>query len=406
MKSTSSIVCRMATKNLQRRPVRTLCMMFFVFMLSTSLFCSSVLVDSMQGTLQKTTDRLGADIIVVPEEYEREMADSLFLGELCSFTFDREWVDVVSNLDGIQECTTQMYMASLAADCCSAATQMIIFDPETDFIVTPWLEQDGLALPQKGELYIGALINPPEPDSIKFFGENYHIIGQLERTNTSYDTCVFMTVETAQEIMDSEGWAAAFGEPTSAAADLVSSMMIRVEDGADAKAIAREINYSIEGAPISAYTTNGIFSGVISSVESMTGYSSVLMVLMLVLVITALLSVFTITINERTSEFGVLASLGVSSPKLAGIVLTEGTIIGFLGGFFGICISVAALILFSTPIQVKLSIPQLNTEISYLLVLSAKCIFLSVAVSLLSSLYSTWKVSRTKFDGLIKGEEL
>ena len=91
MKSTSSIVCRMATKNLQRRPVRTLCMMFFVFMLSTSLFCSSVLVDSMQGTLQKTTDRLGADIIVVPEEYEREMADSLFLGELCSFTFDREF---------------------------------------------------------------------------------------------------------------------------------------------------------------------------------------------------------------------------------------------------------------------------------------------------------------------------
>lgn len=159
--------------------------------------------------IAKTTDRLGADIIVVPEEYEREMADSLFLGELCSFTFDREWVDVVSNLDGIQECTTQMYMASLAADCCSAATQMIIFDPETDFIVTPWLEQDGLALPQKGELYIGALINPPEPDSIKFFGENYHIIGQLERTNTSYDTCVFMTVETAQEIMDSEGWAAA-----------------------------------------------------------------------------------------------------------------------------------------------------------------------------------------------------
>mgnify|MGYP003009918140 CR=1 FL=1 len=153
-----------------------------------------------------------------------------------------------------------------------------------------------------------------------------------------------------------------------------------------------------------SHTTKGCVP--LSSDVSMTGYSSVLMVLMLVLVITALLSVFTITINERTSEFGVLASLGVSSPKLAGIVLTEGTIIGFLGGFFGICISVVALILFSTPIQVKLSIPQLNTEISYLLVLSAKCIFLSVAVSLLSSLYSTWKVSRTKLDGLIKGEEL
>ena len=36
-----------ALKNLQRRPVRTWCMVFFVFMLAASLFMSSVLVDSM-----------------------------------------------------------------------------------------------------------------------------------------------------------------------------------------------------------------------------------------------------------------------------------------------------------------------------------------------------------------------
>ena len=84
---------QMAVKNLRRRPVRTWCMIFFVFMLSAALFLSSVLVESMQGSLQKTVDRMGADVIVVPEEYEREMADSLFLGELCDFTFDSRWVD-------------------------------------------------------------------------------------------------------------------------------------------------------------------------------------------------------------------------------------------------------------------------------------------------------------------------
>ena len=51
-------------------------------------------------------------------------------------------------------------MASLAADCCSAATQMIVFDPETDFIIAPWL-MEGFKLPGDGELYIGSLINRP-----------------------------------------------------------------------------------------------------------------------------------------------------------------------------------------------------------------------------------------------------
>ena len=58
---TMGIIWKIALKNLKRRPVRTGCMIFFVFMLSASLFFSSMLVGSMEGTLQKTTDRMGAD---------------------------------------------------------------------------------------------------------------------------------------------------------------------------------------------------------------------------------------------------------------------------------------------------------------------------------------------------------
>ena len=65
------IIQKMAVKNLTRRPVRSWSMIFFVFMLSFSLMLSTVLVDSMKDRLEQTTDRLGADIIVVPKEYER-----------------------------------------------------------------------------------------------------------------------------------------------------------------------------------------------------------------------------------------------------------------------------------------------------------------------------------------------
>lgn len=400
------IVQRMAVSNLKRRPVRAWCMVFFVFMLSAALFFSSILVGSMEGTLKKTTDRIGADIIVVPKEFERDMADSLFLGELCSFTFDRSWVESITALEGISQATPQLYMESLAADCCSAATQLIAFDPDTDYIVRPWLEEDNLPVPGKGQMYIGSNINPSEPGKIRFFGVEYEVLGQLERTGTSYDTCAFMTWDTAQEIMGSEDWIRSFGEPENEANELVSSIMIRVKDGENAKALARKINYQLEGAPVAAYTTNGIFNGVMESVEGMTNYCIVLMALMFLLVVMALLSVFTITINERTEEFGILASLGVASGRLGGIVLTEGALIGLSGGLLGAGVSIAALMIFAVPIKVHLKMPQLIADPAALFVTASLCVLLSLGVSLLASFYSAWKVSRTELDGLIKGEEL
>lgn len=233
-------------------------------------------------------------------------------------------MDDIVSIEGIRDATPQLYLESLAADCCSAATQLIAFEPETDYIVTPWLEKDNLPAPGKNQMYLGSSITPSEPGKIKFFGVEYEVLGQLERTGTSYDTCAFMTWDTAQEIMGCEKWVQSFGEPKGEAEDLVSSIMIRVEDGTDAKAVARKINFQLDGAPVAAYTTNGIFNGVMESVAGMTGYCTVLMALILVLVATALVTVFTITMNERTEEFGILASLGVSSRRLGGIVPYRG----------------------------------------------------------------------------------
>ena len=182
--------------------------------------------------------------------------------------------------------------------------------------------------------------------------------------------------------------------------------MIRVEEGADAKAIARQINFSIEGAPVKAYTTNAILSGAIDSVESMSGYTNVLIWLMVILVTAALASVFTITMNERTKEFGILSCLGVSSEKLSGIVLTEGAVIGLTGGLLGAGLAFACIMIFEVPLKLALELPRINTSLSFLLSLGLKCLGLSLGVSLLSSLYSAFKVGRADLDGLIKGEEL
>jgi len=395
-----------ALKNLQRRPVRTWCMIFFVFMLAASLFMSSVLVDSMEDSLEKTVNRIGADVIVVPKEYESSMADSLFMGELCNFSFDSKWVEDIKNVDGIEAISPQLYMQTMSASCCDSAVQLIAFDPETDFIVSSWLEDDGIKMPGRGEFIVGSSITPGDSGTMKFFNVEYKVIGQLEKTGTSYDSCVFMNYDTAQDMMNGETWVKFFGA-TPDVRQMVSSLMIRAEEDMPITTIAGAINFKLpDGSPVSAYTTNGIMSDAMASVESMGSYTRILMGLISVLVVAALLCIFTITINERTKEFGILASLGADSNKLSGIVLTEGFMIGLAGGLIGTAVSVAVIMIFGGTIVNVMELPQLNSDIAYMLMLGLKCTGLALVVSVAASLYSAWKVSRNNLDALIKGEEM
>ncbi len=399
------VTLNMAMKNLQRRPVRSWCMIFFVFMLAASLFISTVLTDSMSDSLEKTTNRLGADVIVVPEEYEKDMVDALFQGSISSFSFEKKWLDEIMTVKGIEKASPQLYLKTLDADCCSVSVQLIAFEPETDFIVTSWLKDDGIELPKRGEVIVGSKITPEEDDKIFFFNEPYTIVGQLEETKSNYDACVFMTYETASDIMSSEQWVKSFGQAS--AADMVSCLMIRTGEDTEKSDVAARINYRLDkDCPVRAYTMNGLLSSAVNTVKSVGNYSTILITMISILVIAALVCIFTITINERTKEFGILASLGATSSKLAALVLSEGCMIGLMGGLVGIIFSIAALLIFGNTIVVTLDIPKLNSEIAYLLPLGLKCMALALVVSIIASLYSAWKVSRNDLDKLIKGEEM
>lgn len=77
----------LAVRNLRHRRVRTMFLAALVLILSAALFTSRVLTESMKTCIDKTVDRIGADVIVAPGEYESDLSDSLFSGGLCSFYF-------------------------------------------------------------------------------------------------------------------------------------------------------------------------------------------------------------------------------------------------------------------------------------------------------------------------------
>ena len=170
----------LAVRNLRHRRVRTMFLAALVLILSAALFTSRVLTESMKTCIDKTVDRIGADVIVAPGEYESDLSDSLFSGGLCSFYFEKSLMDQVKKTDGIDKISPQLYIASLDAACCSVPVQIVAFEPESDFIVQPWMSGSNVSELKKGQTVVGSKITAKAGDKISFFGQEYEVAGKLE----------------------------------------------------------------------------------------------------------------------------------------------------------------------------------------------------------------------------------
>ena len=92
---------KISMRNLQRYKIRTSIMVIFTMIIVGMTFTSTILLKSMEKSIDNTIDRIGADIIVVPSEYEDDMKEALFLGEACSFYFDKAYVEDIKKIDTV-----------------------------------------------------------------------------------------------------------------------------------------------------------------------------------------------------------------------------------------------------------------------------------------------------------------
>ena len=88
-------VFELAKLNIKRKPFRTASLIILTAVLAFSLFAGSFLVKSLKGGMVSLSNRLGADIIVVPQGYDSKIESALLRGEPNSFYFDTEVVERV-----------------------------------------------------------------------------------------------------------------------------------------------------------------------------------------------------------------------------------------------------------------------------------------------------------------------
>ena len=397
----------MAVKNLQAKKFRTGFMIFFVILMSATVFFSTILINNLKLGIKNTTERMGADMIVVPKKGTENVRESLFAGTPCTVFFNRAWEDAVRNIDGVERVSAQMYVATLSASCCDIPVQIIAFDPETDFVIQPWLQEQKKVNLKKGEVLIGYNVKAEVGQTMKFYETYFDVAGKLEKTGMGYDSSVFMTFDTLYELKDSE--IAQKNLPTENLEQCASMLMVDLEDGITAVERS-EIRIAIKEAHATdeemyACTGDELMNGISSQVKKLSGYGSILTYISLISTALALISIFVLTINERKYEFGVLYALGAKKSQMTNLILSEALIISTIGGIMGIVIAYALVATFKNVISVKLDVPYLDISMSKVIPVAVICIIIALITGIIAAVCSEYRISKDEVYRLLRENE-
>ena len=138
---------QLAWKNISGNGLRSWVVALCALVVAAFALFATLLLRGAATSLELATNRLGADIVVVPEGAQAELEGALLTGVPVSFWMPEEVVAQLRAIPGVEAASPQVYLTTLVgASCCSVSEMfMVAYDPETDFTVRPWLEERHLA---------------------------------------------------------------------------------------------------------------------------------------------------------------------------------------------------------------------------------------------------------------------
>jgi putative ABC transport system permease protein len=323
---------RHAIKNLRRKPSRAAILVMAIGLLVSVLVFALSFVRRVDSSIRLTSERLGADLLVVPTGSRGAAEDVLLENKVTTFYMDREIVGRVKAIPGVERVTHQTYLATIAGACCDVPESMVVmFDQDSDFVVGPWLPKKIGRRLQKGEAVVGSdsalniSLGLTQVDSF-LFGNVFKTVGVLDKTGTGLDTAIFIDEGNLDDIRRKGRVNVRPGS--------VSVIFVKVAEGRDPQRVAAVVENTIIEAD--AVARRDIGKSVLRSLGDIGRMFLITFLLAAVLAALLAWAVFSGVANERAREVGLMRAIGAKESHVIRLFLLEVLIIGGAGSLVGI----------------------------------------------------------------------
>lgn len=391
-------------QNMVRRPGRTAVLVIVSLFLSFSILAGTLIVSGLRSGLNSLETRLGADIMVVPYEAttKNDFSNILLQGTTGTFYMDKSVEDVLAQIDGVGQMSSQFYLATAKASCCSSRLQIISYDPETDFTVSPWIRNNRSGDPGYLEIVVGSELNVEPGEQMKFYGTIVTVKAKLDQTGTYLDTAVFTTDETIKTLIQAakDTKMVDFGDKSPDS--IISCVLINVVEGYDIEDVAVYISTHVQG--VKAIQTQAYVTDITGSMKSISRMIGGLVVAVWVLAIVILMLAFVLITNERKKEFAVLRVIGASRRKLSHIIMKEALMINVIGSAIGAVAAVILVEVLQSAIHSSLGMPFLLPGIPAVAMLVVISFVLSAAAGSVAALVSARRISKIDPALILRGD--
>ena len=330
--------------NITRRRTQSL-LTVAITMLTVTVFVMVLGVfQTVNRGLALSRERLGADAVLIPKYATADGGDLLFTAMPENIYMSAGVVDQVRELDGIAAMTPQFYAQTLALSCCEPGEEarIIGYDSETDFILRPYLPEETRDGITGDEMIVGH--NFADDDLVGYnymvLGRKFRVVSMLEPTGTGMDATLFADMDTVRQMcLESdvlkEDWTDK--DPY----DYISVIMIRLEEGVDPEAFARQVADS--GIEAKCLLTGDTISSLQSQLEVTMQVMFALWAASLLIAVLSLVGRFYALAKERKKEIGLLRAIGLRKGQVFCLIIGETCTMALMGGVLGSALALACM---------------------------------------------------------------
>jgi len=383
----------LAWKNLSGSAFRSGAVFLCAALVAGLTLISTIMVRGARENLESNLGKMGADLIILPWGTQLNRVDDVHLMSLVTERWmPRAYLDRVAAVEGVAAVSPQRFLFPMSDSpfCQCDELYVVAVDPVTDFTLAPWLPDSQTFDLGFGKAVSGSLINLPDGGPLDIHGLDLALSGQLIHTGTSIDQTLFVSFETAQALGDQ---LARMGQTD---LDLnpqrISAIMVKVVLENDPQDISTRIMDSVPSViPLeNANLFQTERSQVVGLIQILWGV--VAMTWVMAVVFTGL--AFSIAVNERRRQIGVLRALGAEWAAIIQSILIEALALAAAGGVAGVLLASLSLVFIPDWVVRFTNLPFLAPNAQDLVLMGLLGILLTLASVTLGALVPSLRLQR------------